>query len=248
MLDEEMIDQWKIYNGIYNHFGRDWLNDTANQTHPLFRVYREEINYFKSLDMYLKEIPTKKSITDQLHDKRQFWDVYYEFEINYFLKQFGLKPQLHNEIDGKETDILLEEQKVVLEITHLDIPYKVEEGLPHIDPTDKKTIVGKCYDISVYASAYTRNMKRYLDQKRFQESYPNIVCFCTHLFSGDCRDLENLMNEKNYTITEKVSALAIWKDKRILCLFENSQGRQFEWKSGELQRFFNYQPKARLKP
>jgi hypothetical protein len=131
-----MDASWKVYVGISKHFGEDWLNNTNNQTHPLFSI-RHENDYLGDLDKYLKDVDTKRRTTDQLRNKEQFWNIYFELEIAYFLKQFGLKPKLHMKIQGRETDILLEEQKLVLEITHLNIPNKVKNAMGRYDPEAK---------------------------------------------------------------------------------------------------------------
>jgi len=45
-------------------------------------------------------------------------------------------------------------------------------------------------------------MKSYLENKNFQELYPNIVCFCPEISSGKCYDMENLI--EHYQVSEKV--------------------------------------------
>jgi hypothetical protein len=212
-----MDDLLKEYSGIIKHFGEDWVNNTINHTHPLFRILHEKV-FLEDLNKYLKDLDTKKSITDQIHNKDQFWDICCELEIYSFLKQIGLKPKLHEKIEERETDILLEEQNLDLEITHLNIPNKVKDAMAHYDPEKKKVIDGKVVDLT-YLNM--ERMRSYLDKKKFQKVYPTIVCFCTHIAGGYCYDLENLVKSDTYHIPEQVCALAIWKSKSILCLREN---------------------------
>ena len=226
----------KVYSGISKHFGEDWLNNINNHAHPLFSILHEKV-FLEDLDKYLKDLDTKKTITDQLRNKEQFWDIYYELEIAYFLKQVGLKPKLHETIQGKEIDILLGEQNLDLEITHLDIPYKVKEAMNHWDSKEKKVIKGKegndLEDVNV------KKMRDYLNNKTFQNVYPVIVVFCTHIMGGDYNDLKKLTEDKSYHLPDQVRALAIWKNKSILCLYENPYGQKLEWKSDKLREFFN---------
>lgn len=230
-----MDDSLKAYSGISKHFGEDWLNNTNNHTHSLFSILDEKV-FLEDLDKYLKDLDTKKTITDQLRNKEQFWDIYYELEIAYFLKQVGLKPKLHETIQGKEIDILLEEQNLDLEIKHLNIPNRVKDAMGRYDPETKMVIGRKVFDLT-YLNM--ERMRSYLEEKKFQNLYPTIVCFCTHIAGGYCYDLENLVKSSTYHIPEQVCALAIWKNKSILCLYENPYGQKLERKSDKFQEFFN---------
>jgi hypothetical protein len=109
--------------------------------------------------------------------------------------------------------------------------------MAHYDPQKKKLIGGEeGFDLT-YLNM--ERMRSYLHEKKFQNLYPTIVCFCTHIASGYCYDLENLVKSDIYHIPEQVCALAIWKSKSILCLCENPYGVKCEWKSDKLQKFFN---------
>jgi len=207
-----MDDLWKKHPEIVHHFGQKWMDNPQNSGHYLFKRC-DETQFLKDLNEYLKDVDVKRRTTDQLHDKEQFWNIYYEFEIAYFLRKLGLKPKLHKKIQGREIDIFLEEQKVVLEITHLNIPEKVKSKIARFDPKSKRHIISECFDLTFLNM---ERMKRYLDEKKFQTIYPNIVCFCPDIASGQCYDLENLVESKDYRIPEEIYALALWKFKKIL--------------------------------
>ena len=103
------------------------------------------------------------------------------------------------------------------------------------DPEKKQVVGGKDFDLT-YLNM--ERMRSYLDVKKFQNIYPTIVCFCTHIAEGYCYDLENLVKSDTYHIPKQVCALAIWKSKSILFLCENPYG-QLMWVSDKLQKFFN---------
>ena len=137
-------------------------------------------------------------------------------------------------ICGVETDIFLEKENIVVEITHLHIPYRVEKESVHLDPNVKSHPTPKAVNMTFHNM---EKMKSYLEEKNFQDIYPNIVCFCPEIASVKCYDLENLI--KHYKVTEKVSILAIWRHQKIKCFIENLNGKKFEWKSIKLESFFN---------
>jgi len=232
-----MEDFWRRYPSIKKIFGDEWLNDPINQmNHPLFRVCNE-VDYLSSLNKYLDYlggIARAKPTLTQLKNKTQFFDIYYEFEIAYFLSKFGLKPKLHNKISGKQTDIFLEKENIVIEITHLHIPYIVEKKVVDFDSKVKSQPAPKGVTITF---KNMEKMKSYLEEKEFQDVYPNIVCFCPEISAGNCYDLENLIED--YKVSKNVSLLAIWRHQRILCSYQNPNGKKIEWKSSKLKNFFN---------
>lgn len=228
-----MEDLLGKYPAIKKIFGEEWLNDQKNQNHPIFGI-GHEIQYLTALDKYLRYIRTKKRTRDQLRNSQQFWDVYYEFEIAYFLRKLGLDPKLHEKICGVETDIFLEKENIVVEIKHLHIPYRVEKETVHIDPNVKSHPAPKAVNMTFHNM---ERMQSYLESKNFQNVYPNIVCFCPDISAGDCDDLKNLL--ESYNITENISILAIWRHQKIHCFFENPNGKKFEWKSVKLKNFLN---------
>jgi len=78
-----------------------------------------------------------------------------------------------------------------------------------------------------------------------QPDFPNIVCFCPDPMSGKCYDIENLLDDSvnpNHEVAKEVSALALWRNKRILCLYENPHGKKLIIDSCRLRRFFNLEP------
>ena len=81
-------------------------------------------------------------------------------------------------------------------------------------------------------------MRSYLEDKPFQDVYPNIVCFCTDVRTraGDCDDIGDLVATSQIPI--QVSALAAWKSQEITCCFKNPYGKKLEWKSRRLKEFF----------
>lgn len=110
-----MSTSWERYPNIRKFLGAEWLKDEKNRTvHPLLRI-RHQNTFLTNLDKYLKDVPENKSIKDQLNPKH-FYDIYYELEIAYFLRKLGLRPTLHATIGGTETDILLEQDKLVVEV------------------------------------------------------------------------------------------------------------------------------------
>jgi hypothetical protein len=226
---------FKKYPEIERHFGEHWLNDPKSTGHPLFRIYHEN-QYLTDFNEYLRDVDPRKSTSDQLRNLQQFWDIYYEFEIAYFLRKLGLNPILHKKICRKIPDIFLEKEKTVIEIKHLNIPDKIEQSTMCFDP---KLHV---HDVPEAVNVTFINMERMLNriEKNFQDVYPNIVCFCPEVSAGDCSDLENLIEK--HKVSEKISALAIWRRKKLVCFLENPCGKKLELESSKLQRFFN--PKA----
>ena len=244
VLETEMSGSWGIYPAIQKLFGEEWLNNPKNRaSHPLFQVC-DETDYLASLNKYLLSLELQNSMgftkrtKDQLKNATQFFDIYYELEIAYFLIRHELRPKLHEKIGGIETDIFLEKHKLVVEIKHLRIPNKVDSGSRRLYPKSK------CHDIPEAVDLTFINMERmksYLDKKKFQSVYPNIVCFCPDISAGNCYDVEKLIASCN--VPEEVSALALWRCKKTLCLFENPCGKKLEWKSSRLKKFFNFSPK-----
>jgi hypothetical protein len=169
--------------GRFQEIGRiigvNWLNDSKNQYHPLFHISDEW--YLTNLNQYLKNVQKRRSTRDQLRNSQQFWDIYYELELTYFLKKLGLNPELHEKICGIETDIYLKQEKLVVEIKHLNIPYKVKKEIKRFDPKAKSHPI-----LTVVNTTYL-NMKRmrsYFEGKHFQNLYPNIVCYCPNTMAG----------------------------------------------------------------
>jgi hypothetical protein len=228
------------YHAIQKLFGEKWLNDSKNRAnHPLFS-HCNEIDFLSTLNEYLDFIGcVNKSVVNDIKNGKQFFDTYFELEIAYFLKKLELKPKLHEIICGEETDIFLEEQKLVIEIKHLLNPDRVESKKVRINLKSKFQGVPEAIDLTYL------NMERirdYLLKKKFQEIYPIIVCFCPDtMFALQCYDIENLLNElinPDYKIVE-VSALAFWRHKKIECLFVNPRGKKLALESSELKKFFN---------
>jgi hypothetical protein len=219
------------YPEIERIIGINWLNDPKNQAHPLFDI--DDGWYLTNLNKYLENVQKRKRTRDQLRDQQQFWDIYYEFEIAYFLKKFGLKPELHETICGIETDIFLKQEKLVIEIKHLRIPHAVLKKAKRFDPKAKSHPIPNDVNIT-YLNM--KRMRSYLEQKRFQNIYPHIVFYCPDIMAGRCYDLKNLIEKSQ--IPREVSALAIWKNQEITCYLESPFGKKLEWKSSELQNFF----------
>jgi len=235
-----MSNQWLKYPVIQKLFGEKWLSDLKNRTnHPLFQNY-SETDYLYNLNNYLSHIrSTKESVINELKNGDQFFDTYYELEIAYFLIQHGLKTELHKIIDDVETDIYIEENKVILEIKHLRIPIKVENASVRFNPKSKQHNSPKDFD-KTYMNM--ERMRSYLNDKKFQRVFPNIVCFCPDIASGECYDIENLLDKSinpDFEIREEISALALWKHQKIKCLFENPNGRKLMLDSCRLKKFFN---------
>jgi hypothetical protein len=227
---------WEKYPAIKNIFGAKWLDDPKNRDHPLFTLYNE-INYIGTLNKYLTCIENiKKRTVSQLKNGDQLFDVYYELEIAYFLRRFGLIPELHKKISGKETDIFLEEENLVIEIAHKHIHHKIVSQVPRFIPKSKVHDIAGVVDVT--ADFHMKRMQDYLEDKNeFQSVYPNVVCFCPDVLAGDCIDLEKLI--ENCKVTEKVGALTIWRWRKIQCFFENPCGKKLKLKTKKLESFFN---------
>jgi len=226
------------YQAIQKLFGEKWLYDPKNKNHPLF-THGDETYILNSLNEYLDFIgKIRKRTIGHLKNKygTQFWDTYSELEVAYFLKKHGLEPRLDEPICGKEPDIFLEEEELVIEVKNLHIPQKINESAKRLIPNSKVHDTPNGFDTSMHIE----RMLSSLEQK-FQNIYPNIVCFCPETSSekltGNCDDLKGLI--ERHRISEKVSALAIWRQKRIECLFENPYGKKIKWESSELKRFFS---------
>ncbi len=228
-----MKNSFRSYQEIERIIGVNWLNNPKNQHHPLFSIGDEW--YLQNLNLYLKNFQKRRSTRDQLRNPPQFWDIYYELEVAYFLKKHGLNPKLHEKIHGKETDIFLKQENLVIEIKHLNIPYKVEKKIKRFNPKEKS------HPISIAVNTTYLNMERmrsYLEEKPFQNIYPNIVCYCPNIMAGHCYDLKNLIDKEQSQIPQEVSALAIWKHNEIKCCFENPSGLNINWKSIKIKNFF----------
>lgn len=198
------------------------------RNHPLVHI-GHETSYLTKLEEYLKDVREKRRTRDPFRNPPQFWDAYYELEIAHFLKKLGLNPQLNETICGQETDIFLEDENLVIEIKHLHIPQQIE------DHTKRARTKLKAINTTFI------NMKRmltYLQEKDCQDIYPNIVVFCPDIMAGTCDDLKNLIERHEDEVSEKVSALAIWKYQEITCCLENPRGKKLEWKSNKLKKFF----------
>ena len=106
-----MMNSWERYREIKRCFGEEWLNNSENQRHPIVEMGNEQ--FLGQLDNYLKDVSCNNNISNQL--KNQFWSVYYELEIAYYLRQLGLNSKLHERICGEETDLFLQQENIVIE-------------------------------------------------------------------------------------------------------------------------------------
>lgn len=159
----EMNNSFEQYPEIERIIGVKWLNNLKNQGYPLFHITDE--SYLTILNQYLKYVQKRKRTIVQLKDSQQFWDIYYELEIAYFLKKLGLKLELHEKICEIETDIFLKQEKIVIEIKHLKIPYKVEKETKRFYPKSKSHSIRKTVN-TTYLNM--KRMRSYFEQKHFQ--------------------------------------------------------------------------------
>ena len=67
---------------------------------------------------------------------------------------------------------------------------------------------------------------------------PIIVCFCPDIM-GSCDDLAEIVANRTHDIPKEVNALALWRFKRILCLWDNPSGKKIKWKSSKIKEFFS---------
>lgn len=235
-----MCYQLEKYPEIKRHFGEKWLTTEHNKTHPLFGILHEnETEYLTNLDKYLQNVREKKATVGHLRASNMFWDVYFELEIAYFLRKLGFKPELNEKISDssgkkRETDILLKEQELVIEVTHLHIPDKIESASTRLKPISKSQDIPKGVDVTHMRE---KHMLSYFDQRKFQNIYPIILCFCPDMM-GSCDDLANIVVSHTHDIPKEVNALALWRFRRILCLYDNPSGKEIQWKSNKLKEFF----------
>lgn len=224
---------WNKYPEIKRHLGEEWLVIEPNKIHPIFRILHET-EYLSNLDKYLKDVKVKKATVDHLQASNMFFDVYYELEIAYFLRKIGFKPELDELISDHETDILLREQELVIEVTHLHVPSKIESASTRLKPKSKIQVIPKAVDVT---HLMEEHMLSYFDRRKFQIMYPIIVCFCPDIL-GSCDDLAKIIVSHTHDIPKEVNALALWRFKRILCLYDNPSGKKIQWKSSKLKQFF----------
>ena len=232
----EVDVSWEKYPEIKRHFGEEWLRAEYTKIHPIFRILNEP-EYLSKLNEYLMDVKENKTLRDHLRNRdTQFWDTYYELEIAYFLRKFGFKPELNEKIIGHETDILLKEQNLVIEVTHYHIPHKIESASAQFKPKSKSQEIPIAVNKTHISEKY---LESYFIRKKFQNLYPNIVCFCPDMVIDlDCDDLAIEVSHPN-NIPKEVSALALWHSKRILCLYDNTSGKKLQWKSSRLRDFFH---------
>ena len=86
-------------------------------------------------------------------------------EIAYFLRQLGFEPALNEKISGHETDILLREQELVVEVTHLRLPEKIESASIRVKPKSRAQDVPKGVDAT---HLMERHMVRYFEERKFR--------------------------------------------------------------------------------
>jgi hypothetical protein len=234
---------WEKYPELMYHLGKEkCLRTEPSKIHPIFTL-QNETEFLSSLDKYLRNVKVKKETDDNLRAPNMFFDVFYELEIAYFLRQSGFEPELNEEIPDSsgnkcETDILLREQELVIEVSHLHQPYRAESASAQIKPKLKKQDTPKGINGTILKTINLGKMKDYLDKKHFQDVYPIIVCFCPDISGGNCDDLAELVCSQDYTIPKEVSALALWKYKRTQCLYNNPCSKKFRLKSSNLKDFF----------
>lgn len=242
-----MNSSWERYPEIKRTFGEEWLNNPKNREHPLFRIHEKDKDQFLiNLDKYLEDVSSRKSTSDQLKNNDQFWDVYCELEIAYCLRKLGLSLTLHEKIGGIETDIFLQQEKLVIEVKHLNPHHTVVKATIRFEPKAKfhPSPVGSNIlytdERGHMRSLNMEKMRDYIfEEKRFQEIYPNIVCYCTEIQAGGCLDLADFIEDMGQ-ISKEVSALAIWNRelKEITCCLRNPYGKKLELKSSQLKEFF----------
>jgi hypothetical protein len=221
------------YPEIKRHFEEEWLRKEYNKSHPLFTILHET-EYLKGLNRYLQDVKVKKLTVDHLKASNMFWDVYYELEIAYFLRQLGFEPELNEKISGHETDILLREQELDVEVTHLHFPEKIESASTRIKPKSKTRDVPKGVKVT---HLMEEHMIRYFEEREFQNIYPIIVCFCPDIM-GSCEDLTKIVANHTHNIPKEISALALWKYKRIQCFYDIPCRKKLQLKSSKLKEFF----------
>lgn len=219
------------YPEIKRYFGEKWLKTAHNKNHPIFRII-DETEYLSNLNRYLEYVKLKKATVVNLQASTMFFDVYYELEIAHFLRESGFKPELNEEISGHETDIFLREQGLVIEVTHLHIPAEIESATARFKPKSKIQDIPGAIDVT---HLMEKHMLNYFSRRRFQNMFPNIVCFCPDMI-GSCDDLGNVVTENCIPI--EVNALALWRFKKILCLYDIPSRARILWKSNKLREFF----------
>ena len=241
-MSENINHLFDSYPEIKRHFEEKWLRKEINKIHPIFSIF-DETEYLTNLDKYLKDVKKNNRTTDHLHNAyRQFWDTYYELEIAYFLRELGFSPELNlkelSDSLGKkpETDILLRDQELVIEVTHHRIPVKIQSAAVRFRPKSGSQETRKAIDIPRLGEQY---LEGYFNQEKFQNEYPNIVCFCPDMLKDlNCNDLDKIISHPD-KIPKEVSALALWHSKRIICFFDNPCGKKIVWKSSKLKEFFH---------
>jgi hypothetical protein len=227
-LEEYTNKELEKYPEIKRHIGEEWLRKECNKIHPIFGHLNETV-FLNNFDKYLKDIPENKSIRDDLRNGEQFYNVYYEVEIAYFLRELGVSLELHKKIGETITDLFLQKDRIVIEVCHLQPHHKVLQGATPIGIAPKGVAV---------QLLNTKKMKDYIEKKAFQNTYPNIVCFATDLRigEGDCDDLFDLYN--NFEIRKEVYTVAMWKYQKIQCLYNNPCEKKIQLKSAKLRKFF----------
>jgi len=232
------MNSWERYREIKRCFGEEWLDNPENQMHPI--IDRGNEQFLGQLDNYLKDISCNTKFSHRL--KIHFWGVYYELEIAFYLRKIGLNCKLHECVGGVETDLFLQQENIVIEVTHLSPHHSVKGKLVHFKP---KAVGEGARFRWVHERRYLKvlnmeRMRKYINRKSFQNVFPTIICFCTEgrKPKGDCRDLMDLINDEENPVRKEISALAAWHIPEITCCYMNPYGRKLELKSNQLKKFF----------
>ena len=126
------------------------------------------------------------------------------------------------------------------EVHHLHISKAERYGAARFDPNARShATIPLDATPERLRSANRNRIMEYLNEKPFQGNYPNIVCFISDLRSREeeCDDLEELTALA--ALSPKVNALAVWKNHKITCYFENPRAEKPLSMSSKLQAFFS---------